>query len=161
MKVETIKQFNLITYLHWQFLFLAWSNFYIRNHVYLQPFRNLERLNQFHYQVLMGNEYKSMKAWIHEFMNSWIHESMISCLCTAIIKVHENQVTLYEACFHAFVLQLSRYMKIRWHYIYEVYFHTYTFIKCFQISPPDSNVLENGINIEHSALWQWNSSWIC
>ena len=145
MKVETIKQFNLITYLALT-IFLAWSNFYRRNNV-------------------SG----ILKDWINsttwylweEGKKAWKHESMLSCHCTAIIKVHENQVTLYEACFHAFVLQLSRYMKIRWHYMYEVYFHTYTFIKCFQISPPDSNVLENGINLEHSALWQWNSSWNC
>ena len=89
MKVETIKQFNLITYLHWQFLFLAWSNFYIRNNVYLQPFRILPI-------PLPGT-------------------------CGKRVKRHESM----KACFHAFVLQLSRYMKIRWHYMKHAFMPLY------------------------------------
>ena len=99
MEVETMK----LT-LHWLFLVLAWSDFNVTVKLCISShLQESWKTDQFHYQVLVATTF--MLSWIHEFMNSWL------------IKVHENQVMKYEsmkACFHAFVLQLSRYMKIRW-----------------------------------------------
>ena len=50
---------------------------------------------------------------VHENQVTW-YRSILSYICTAIIKVHEDQVKIHESMFYAFVLQLSRYMKIRW-----------------------------------------------
>ena len=79
------------------------------------------------------------KEWKHAFMlfycnyqGTWksgdaivMHESMLLCFCTAITKVHENQVMQYEEYFQTFVLQLSRYMKIRWIQM-KIYFYAFS-----------------------------------
>ena len=116
-------------------------------------------------------------------MNSWIDDSsrcILLCLCTAIIKVHENQVMQYKSMFsyfHAFVLQLSRHIKIRWYIMKYTFIHLYCNyqgtwksgedcnyhmkIKCFWISPPDTTVLENWNILEHSAPWVlWTLVWM-
>ena len=105
MEVETIKQKNLITYLA-----LTMSCFWLKlfQHNKLCISSTLQESWKTESILLPG----TCGKWV-QFMNSWIHESMKACLCTAIVKVHENQVMQYEVCFHKFVLQLSRYMKIR------------------------------------------------